>query len=78
MSPTGLNVEDDEILRPLTVEAISLLGLCVIDCACADDALPMLEDSISIALVITDIRLPGKTNVLPDSTWPTAHCGTWS
>jgi hypothetical protein len=38
----------------------------------------MLEDSISIALVITDIRLPGKTNVLPDSTWPNAHCGTWS
>lgn len=26
----------------------------------------MLEDSILIALAITDIRLPGKTNVLPD------------
>ena len=78
MPPTVLVVEDDEILRSLTVEAISLLGLCVIDCASADDALPMLEDSISIALVITDIYLPDKTNVLPDSTWPNAHCGTWS
>jgi DNA-binding NarL/FixJ family response regulator len=67
----------------------------------------MLEDSISIVLVITDIYLPGKTNglelaniiwsrwprlrvtvrsgkksvldrLLPDSTWPNAHCGTWS
>lgn len=64
MPPIVLVVEDDEILRSLTVEAITLLGLCVIDCASADDALPMLEDSVSIALVITDIYMPGKTNGL--------------
>ena len=64
MSPIVLVVEDDEILRSLTVEAISLLGLCVFDCASAEDALPMLEDSGSIALVITDIYMPGKTNGL--------------
>lgn len=62
MFPTVLVVEDDEILRSLTVEAISLLGLCVIDCASADDALLMLEDSTSIALVITDIYMPGSTD----------------
>lgn len=64
MSPIVLVVEDDEILRSLTVDAISLLGLWVIDCASADDALPILEDSVSIALVINDIYLPGKTNGL--------------
>ncbi|MBF4211189.1 hypothetical protein [Pseudomonas donghuensis] len=56
MAPTVLVVEADEILRSLTVEAISLLGVCVIDCASADDALAMLDDSTSIALVITDLH----------------------
>ena len=59
MSPTVLVVEDAEILRSLMVEAISLLGVCVIDCASADEALPILENSPSIALVITDICMPG-------------------
>lgn len=60
MSPTVLVVEDDEILRTLTGDAISLLGVCVICCASADDALPMLEGSTSIVLVMTDICMPGS------------------
>jgi DNA-binding NtrC family response regulator len=64
MSQTVLIVEDDEILRTLTVEAISLLGVSVMDCASADDALPMLESSPSIALVVTDICMPGRMDGL--------------
>ena len=64
MSPTVLVVEDDEILRSLTGDAISLLGLCVMGCASADDALPMLEGSSSIVLVITDICMPGSMDGL--------------
>lgn len=64
MTPTVLVVEDDEILRSLTVVAISLLGVCVMDCASADDALSMLEDSTSIALVITDVCMPGSMDGL--------------
>lgn len=75
MTPTVLVVEDDEILRSLTVEAISLLGVCVMDCASADEALPMLEDSTSIALVITDVCMPGSMDGLElanviRSRWP--------
>ncbi|MHC8381376.1 response regulator [Pseudomonas sp. LB3P14] len=64
MSPTVLVVEDDEILRSLVVEAISLLGLCVIDCVSADDALTMLEGSSAITLVITDVCMPGSMDGL--------------
>lgn len=64
MSATVLVVEDDEILRSLTGEAIELLGVCVIGCASADDALPMLEGSSSIILVMTDICMPGSMDGL--------------
>jgi len=52
--------EDDEILRSLTAEAISLLGLTVIDCASADEALVLLESPTPIALVMTDVCMPGS------------------
>ena len=64
MSPTVLVVEDDEILRSLTGDAISLLGISVIGCASADDALSKLEGSSSIVLVMTDICMPGSMDGL--------------
>ncbi|MGL6244531.1 response regulator [Pseudomonas sp.] len=64
MCPTVLVVEDDEILRSLLVEAISLLGLTVIDCVSADDALCVLEGSTSISLVMTDVCMPGSMDGL--------------
>lgn len=64
MSATMLLVEDDEILRYLTVEAISLLGVHVIECASADEAIPILERSSSIVLAMTDICMPGEMNGL--------------
>lgn len=64
MSATMLIVEDDEILRSLTAEAISLLGLTVIDCASADEAIVLLESSTPIALVMTDVCMPGSMDGL--------------
>ncbi|WPN49645.1 MULTISPECIES: response regulator [unclassified Pseudomonas] len=64
MSPTVLLVEDDEILRSLTVDAISLLGPNIIDCKSADDALAVLESSTSIVLVMSDICMPGTMDGL--------------
>ncbi|WP_426201183.1 response regulator [Pseudomonas sp. TWP3-1] len=60
MSLTVLVVEDDETLRSLIVEAVSLLGFRVLDCASADDALTTLVDCSSVALVITDVCMPGS------------------
>lgn len=64
MTQTVLVIEDDEILRSLTVEAISLLNIGVLDCASADEALLTLEDTTSIALVISDIYMPGSMDGL--------------
>jgi DNA-binding NtrC family response regulator len=64
MCSTVLVVEDDEILRSLVVEAISLLGVCVIDCGSADEALALLEGSSSISLILTDVCMPGSMDGL--------------
>lgn len=61
--PRVLLVEDDQIIRPLISEAISLLELDVIPCANADDALKVLETA-PVALVITDVRMPGSMDGL--------------
>ncbi|WLG93847.1 response regulator [Pseudomonas sp. FP198] len=61
--PRVLLVEDDEVIRPLITEAISLLQLDVIPCANADDALKILE-ATSVGLVVTDVRMPGSMDGL--------------
>lgn len=64
MSSSVLVVEDNQILRILIAEAISLLDITVIDCANAGDAIRLLETSPSVALVMTDIRMPGSMDGL--------------
>lgn len=64
MAVRVLVVEDDELLRLLTIEAISLLGFKVTGYATADEALEALEASTDIALVLTDVRMPGRLDGL--------------
>ncbi|MFJ7315544.1 response regulator [Pseudomonas sp. NPDC098747] len=64
MSLTVLVVEDDEILRSIVVEAVLLLGFRVLDCASADEALVILVNSSAVALVITDVCMPGSMDGL--------------
>ena len=55
-------VEDDDILRWLMTEAVAHLGHDVIESANADDALQELQGHHRLALVITDVRMPGQMN----------------
>lgn len=64
MTCSVLIVEDDELLRPLTEEAVSLLDLEIVACPTADDALSVLEGECSLSLVITDICMPGSMDGL--------------
>ncbi|WP_454564951.1 response regulator [Pseudomonas sp. AIG] len=64
MALSVLVVEDDEIVRPLMVEALLLLGLDVIECADGDEAIKLLEASLDLSLVITDVRMPGSVDGL--------------
>lgn len=60
-----LVVEDDDTLRWLMVEALTILeDTLVIDCANADDARALLEHANAINLVVTDIRMPGEMDGL--------------
>jgi len=54
-----LVVDDDDDLREVTVEALESLGYRVEAAACAADALDILERHPGIALLFTDIVIPG-------------------
>lgn len=64
MTLSVLVVEDDEIVRPLMVEALLLLGLDVTECADGEEAVAVLEASADLSLVITDVRMPGSVDGL--------------
>lgn len=64
MSLLVLVVEDDDLLRPLTVEAVQLMGFEVTSCSCADEALRLLAKPPTPALVITDVQMPGSMDGL--------------
>lgn len=59
MTATVLLVEDEEMLRVLLSEALSLIDLEVVICRNADEAMVRLEQPHSFALLITDICMPG-------------------
>lgn len=75
MNGTILLVEDDDTLRMVTADALSLLEVNVIECQNADEAVAVLESGILIKLLITDIRMPGRLDGLQlarlvASDWP--------
>lgn len=59
-----LVVENDPSLRWLMTEAVEHLGYGVTECASADEALTVLERTMSLSLVITAVRMPGSIDGL--------------
>lgn len=59
-----LVVEDDEVLRWLMSDAVTLLGHQVTACANADEALSKLGTASAFELIITDIQMPGSVDGL--------------
>ncbi|WP_259104911.1 response regulator [Pseudomonas sp. JUb42] len=64
MLPIILLVEDDDTLRMLTSDALTLLDAQVLECSGADEALTILESGILVNLLFTDIRMPGRLDGL--------------
>lgn len=64
MSLNILLVEDDIFLRSVMAEAVRILGHTVIERSSADQALIALEGTALIALVISDVRMPGRLDGL--------------
>jgi two-component system, response regulator PdtaR len=59
-----LIVEDDTLLRMLAVDIVEEAGFVVIEATDADVAINLLECHPEIALLLTDIEMPGTMNGL--------------
>lgn len=74
--PNVLIVDDDDLLRTLTAQLVEDVGCAPLIVADANEALALLEDNSEIALMITDIQMPGPMDGLELSgvvrqRWPT-------
>jgi len=58
--PVVLIVEDDQLLRLLTVDIVEDAGFEVLQAVNADEAVAILEARSDIALLLTDIDMPGS------------------
>ena len=63
-SPAVLVVEDDWLLRLIAVEIVEDAGLVAIEAANADEAIAILECRADIALIFTDVDMPGSMDGL--------------
>lgn len=62
--PVVLVVEDDTLLRMHAAEMIEEAGFEVLEAPNADEAIKLLEARLDIAVVFTDIDMPGSMNGL--------------
>lgn len=59
-----LIVEDEILLRMAALEIIREAGFEVLEAANADEAIQLLETRLDIAVIFTDIDMPGSMNGL--------------
>jgi CheY-like chemotaxis protein len=59
-----LIVEDEPLLRMLAVEVVEEAGFVALEAADADEAVALLESRSDIALLFTDINMPGSMDGL--------------
>jgi two-component system, response regulator PdtaR len=58
--PTVLVVEDEILIRLMIAEELRSCGFAVIEAADADEAETVLQSTVSIDLMFTDVRMPGS------------------
>lgn len=61
---TVLIVEDEMFVRMIGADALEEAGFRVMEAACADEALAILERADHIEVLFTDIRMPGSMDGL--------------
>jgi CheY-like chemotaxis protein len=62
--PVILIVEDEPLLRMLAVEVVEEAGFVALETGDADEAVALLESRSDIALLFTDINMPGSMDGL--------------
>lgn len=61
---TVLLAEDEVLIRLDVAEELRRVGWKVIEVASADDAIAILNTSVIVHLVVTDVNMPGRSNGL--------------
>lgn len=74
--PVVLIVDDEPLLRMLAVDAVEAAGFVALEAADADEAVTLLEANPDIALLFTDVNMPGSMDGLAlahavRNRWPT-------
>jgi CheY-like chemotaxis protein len=74
-APVILIVEDDPFVRMLAVEFVNDAGFKTLEAGDADQAIAILESCSEIAVLFTDIRMPGsmdglKLALVVNNRWP--------
>lgn len=64
-----LVVEDDALLRALAVDYFEECGYPVLQASTADAALPILQDDARIAVVFSDVQMPGTLDGVGLARW---------
>jgi CheY-like chemotaxis protein len=59
-----LVVEDEDLVRRMAVDTLEDEGFTLVEAATADEALALLEVRDDIAILFTDIEMPGSMNGL--------------
>lgn len=62
--PVILIVDDEPLLRTLAMEVVEDAGFLVLQAADADEAIVLLETNPGVALLFTDINMPGTMDGL--------------
>lgn len=60
--PTVLLVEDEVLIRLMLADELRGRGLQVLEASNADEAAVVLQSSLSVHLLFTDIHMPGQMN----------------
>jgi DNA-binding response OmpR family regulator len=64
-----LIVEDEFLIRMMLAETLSDEGFAVLEAGSADEAIPLLQNQPDIALMITDLTLPGSMDGVALGQW---------
>ena len=62
--PTIMLVDDDVLLRMMVADELRQHGYTVVEAATGDEALAILNSGTNVDLVLTDVKMPGKTDGL--------------
>lgn len=66
-------VEDDPKVRDVTSELLVAIGFYVVEVATADEAIGLLKRPNDVALIFSDVRMPGKLSGYDLAKWAYAN-----